>query len=36
MGRIVMTKKITLPLTEKTREDFKAGDEVLPSGVFKK
>lgn len=30
-----MTKKITLPLTEKTGKDFQAGDEVLLSGVVK-
>ena len=31
-----MTKKITRPLAEKARKDFKAGDEVLLSGVVKK
>ncbi len=31
-----MTKKIMFPLAEKTGKDFKAGDEVLPSGVVKK
>ncbi len=30
-----MTKKITLPLTEKTLKDLKARGEVLPSGVVK-
>ena len=34
MGRVTMVKKVTLPLTDETLKDLRAGDDVLLSGVM--
>jgi fumarate hydratase subunit beta len=34
MGRVTMVKKVTLPLTDETLKDLRAGDDVLLSGVI--
>ena len=34
MGRVTMVKKVTLPLTDETLKDLRAGDNVLLSGII--